>query len=438
MELTGVWHRLARRWRRDDEPAAATDPDPSTSQVFLVQLGSAMLSVGVATTDIQRTLRTVATALGHRDASIIVLPTVMIVSVAEADGRGLEAVPPIEGEVRFDRATDLYRLVLAAQRGELTAGEGLAQLDEVLGRPPRFPGTVRVLGHGIAASGVALVLLGAEVSSMAAALILGTLVGLAKLAVRPGSFAATLLPVFASFAVAVAVFLAAEAHLISVPLQVLVPALVTLLPGAALTTGIQELASGDMISGSSRLVSGATQIRLLAFGITAGLSITGLAPSFALFDPGPGFGAFEPWVGVLFLAVGFYLYYCGPSRSIVFLALTLLAAYAAQLLAAQVVPAVFSGFIGAVVLTVIAYLLQAFPGAPPAVVCFLPGFWLLVPGAAGLIGFTQRALGLVRDPIDVFSILGSIVAIALGVVAGTALYRQIHRVAPARWGLQFS
>lgn len=438
MKLGDLWHKVARRWNRNDPPAVDDDLDPVASQRFLVRLGSALLSVGVATTDIQRTLRGVARSLGHREASIIALPTALIVSLPEAADRGIEAVQPHGGEVRFDRASELYALVLAAQRGEVTPADGLARLDEIDTRPPRFSPPIRVIGHGIAAAGVALVLLGADLTSMIAAFVLGALVGTGKLLVRPGSFGATLLPVFASFVAALLVFAAAQWKLIPVPLEALVPALVTLLPGAALTTGIQELASGDIISGASRLVSGATQIVLLAFGIVAALSITGLSPSLALFAPGPGFGAFEPWVGVLLLAVGFFFYYCGPPRSILYLAVTLLAAYSAQLLAAQLLAAAFSSFVGALVLTVVAYLLQALPGAPPAVVCFLPAFWLLVPGAASLINFTQRLLGLTFDSLSLFTILGSIVAIALGVVTGTALYRQIYRIAPRRWGLRFS
>ncbi len=96
----------------------------------------------------------------------------------------------------------------------------------------------------------------------------------------------------------------------------------------------------------------------------------------------------------------------------------------------------FSGFVGALALTVVAYLVQSLPGAPPAVVCFLPAFWLLVPGAAGLISLTQSATGTGADAGQLVAISGSIVAIALGVLSGTALYRQIFRITPTRWGLR--
>jgi hypothetical protein len=39
--------------------------------------------------------------------------------------------------------------------------------------------------------------------------------------------------------------------------------------------------------------------------------------------------------------------------------------------------------------TPVAYLVERRPSAPPALVSFLPAFWLLVPGALGLIGVTE-------------------------------------------------
>jgi uncharacterized membrane protein YjjB (DUF3815 family) len=60
----------------------------------------------------------------------------------------------------------------------------------------------------------------------------------------------------------------------------------------------------------------------------------------------------------------------------------------------------------------------------PSMVTFLPAFWLLVPGAIGLIGFTEmigvdRAVG--RDEFS--TALTTIVSIALGVLIGSAAFR---------------
>lgn len=72
------------------------------------------------------------------------------------------------------------------------------------------------------------------------------------------------------------------------------------------------------------------------------------------------------------------------------------------------------------------------PGGPPAQVTFLPAFWLLVPGAIGLIGIAE----VVGNPAtagldDLIGPVASIFAIALGVLFGVTLFRGIAST-PAR------
>jgi hypothetical protein len=62
----------------------------------------------------------------------------------------------------------------------------------------------------------------------------------------------------------------------------------------------------------------------------------------------------------------------------------------------------------------------------PSQLTFLPAFWLLVPGAAGLVGLTE-AIGTARGYQDFAEALISIMSIALGVLIGTALYRGIRQ-----------
>jgi hypothetical protein len=60
------------------------------------------------------------------------------------------------------------------------------------------------------------------------------------------------------------------------------------------------------------------------------------------------------------------------------------------------------------------------PSAPPAHVLFLPAFWMLVPGAIGLLGVTEfvRAGSAIQLQASIVSFLG----IALGVYVGGALF----------------
>jgi uncharacterized membrane protein YjjB (DUF3815 family) len=75
-------------------------------------------------------------------------------------------------------------------------------------------------------------------------------------------------------------------------------------------------------------------------------------------------------------------------------------------------------------MTPVALAIAQLPGGPPSQVTFLPAFWLLVPGAIGLIGVTE----VVGNPAsagieDLIAPIGSIVSIALGVLCGVSIFR---------------
>jgi uncharacterized membrane protein YjjB (DUF3815 family) len=80
------------------------------------------------------------------------------------------------------------------------------------------------------------------------------------------------------------------------------------------------------------------------------------------------------------------------------------------------------------VLTVVAYAVERIPSGPPALVSFLPGFWLLVPGALSLIGMTEYlSRDVVRGAEDLLGAVGSMVAVALGVLCGRPLFHSLAR-----------
>ena len=164
----------------------------------------------------------------------------------------------------------------------------------------------------------------------------------------------------------------------------------TFLPGALLTMGTVDLALGETITGASRFVAGLLQLTVLAIGILVGAELVG--------DPkaGPVAGSaadtlssWAPWAGVAIFGAGIYVHNCAPKRSLGWLLVVLFAAYIGQLVGKQILDATLSGFVGAVVMVPIAHLVARAPSAPPAHVTILPAFWLLVPGAIGLIGITE-------------------------------------------------
>jgi uncharacterized membrane protein YjjB (DUF3815 family) len=197
-----------------------------------------------------------------------------------------------------------------------------------------------------------------------------------------------------------------------------------------------ELAYGDMVSGSSRLIAGFVQLVLLAFGLGIGAGLIGYRPedlmqSATYYVNVP----FAGWAGVLVFGLGVYLHFSAPRNSLHWLILVLLLAFGAQRLATVFIGSEISGFFGTLVATPLGYLIQLRFKGPPAAVTFLPSFWLLVPGALGLLSvarmMSDRAAGL--D--GIVTVVFVIASIALGTLVGASLYRGLTE-AFGTWQLQ--
>ena len=130
-------------------------------------------------------------------------------------------------------------------------------------------------------------------------------------------------------------------------------------------------------------------------------------------------GSWTPWLGVVVFAAGVMVANSAPARSFPGLLLVLYPAWTGQVLGNAVFGGYVSALVGAMVMTVAAVAVARFPSAMPAHASFLPGFWLLVPGALGLIGLTELAGG--GGGQDLVATVGSIFAVALGVLCGTQL-----------------
>jgi uncharacterized membrane protein YjjB (DUF3815 family) len=232
------------------------------------------------------------------------------------------------------------------------------------------------------------------------------------------------MPFVAAFAVAALSALAVKHGITDPGLRAMIAALVVFIPGVALTTAFLELAEGQMISGSSRLVWAATQLGLIAFGIVAGVSAAGVPAERAFSSSDALLGGWAPWLGVLVFGVGVTVAHSTPPGALPSLLVVLYAAWTGQVVGDALFGAYSSGFVGAVVMTFVAYQLARLRSTMPVYAMFLPGFWLLVPGSLGLIGLTTfLAFPDSASSTDVFAVIGAITAVALGVLCGVELYR---------------
>jgi uncharacterized membrane protein YjjP (DUF1212 family) len=394
---------------------------PAEFRRLIVQLGTAMVAAGDAVDVIEESLRRIAAAYGVAGLQVALLPTSLFVQTGTDDSAHVQFSSQVAPPLRLDQIDRLYRLVKQLERAELTVDEASQELGAIYHGQPTFRWPLRTLGHAVLTVGLVL-LLQPTPEGIGAAFALGLLIGLLKLVRLPT--ATLIFPIMVSFLTAAVVF-GAVSHLhADNPIRLLVAPLVTFLPGGILAIATMEIAAGQMVSGASRLVNGFVQLALLAFGIVAAGGLVRASPADFADHRVTALGAWAGWAGVIVFALGVYLHFSAPFRSLPWILLVLYVAFAGQAIGDVLFGGQISGFFGAAAMTPLVLWVERLPNGPPKLVTFLPAFWLLVPGAAGLIGVAQ----IVGTGPDVAArglseVLVTIISISLGVLTGAAAYR---------------
>jgi uncharacterized membrane protein YjjP (DUF1212 family) len=406
---------------------------------FLRRCGVALCLAGEAASRIPEEMEAVADAYGEGDVELLVVPTGVFVRVVGHDGGVTVDFMNADGPpLRLDQVDSLYKLIEEVKAKPIPPADAIDKLDLILEAKPRFHGITRILGHAVLTVGLGLLLTG-EGQTLIILGVLGLLVGLLRLIAERVQVLSLALPVAAAMLVTGLAY-AYGPYLMIKPADLLIPPLVTFLPGAALTLGAQEMATRSMISGSSRIVSGVYMLLLLTFGIYAGSRIgtppttTQLAaegwwtPVVELLNKVDAVAA-GPWVpllGVLIFGLGMYVNSSAPKRSLPWLLVMLFIAWGAQKAGAAVTgdgasAGLFGAFTGGLVVVPVATLVQRLQG-PPAQVASLPAFWLLVPGALGLAEVSSLvSLDGGSSANNLITAFLTVVSVALGVLVGSSL-----------------
>ncbi len=402
-------------------------PDDDDVLVFLATLGAALGAIGETVDAVETRLAVIARSYGLRDARFSAFPTFLLLTLGQGKAATVEPTTRLSPTPRLDQIAAVHELAENAERGEVAPRAGIERLEAIRRMENRFGHVSSVIGYAILTAGLALILRPAA-RDVACAAALGALVGVLRRLGSGRRALETLMPFLAATVVAAIVALAVEYDVTDPGLRAMIAALVVFIPGVALTTAVLELTEGQMVAGSSRLVWGGMQLGLLAFGIVAGIGMVGVPAQEAFSSSDALLGWWAPWLGVLVFAVGVTIAHSAPPGVFPSLVVVLYAAWAGQVAGNELFGAYASGFTGAVVMTFAAYLLASRPSAMPVYAVFLAGFWLLVPGTLGLIGLTTvLAIPESATAEDVLAIVGSIAAVALGVLCGVELHRWLTK-----------
>ena len=411
---------------RSAAPRNAAPVEESATSGMLGELGAILLSSSQACNDVEETLVRLSVRYGRPDLRVFVLPTVVLIEDPRSSRMGTAFFPAGRDALRLDQTGRVEHLVRRALDEQPPPDEIVAAARAIRVEPARFGAALSLLGYTLLTIGFGLVL-NPTVTALPVYLVLGVVVGTIVLLGNRAPTLSLILPVATAFAVTLLITLLVRPIVHDDVLRLVAPSLVSFLPGLTLTIAAVELTSGQVMAGASRLVYGFARLGLLAFGVFAGISVGGTPPAPTV-QP-EQLGSWAPWVGIALVSVGYYFYSAAPRGSFPWILYALVVAYSAQLLGDHLLGPELSGMVGAVIVIPAVALAGRLRTAPATAIMLTCAYWLLVPGAMGFIGLSEAASGTSGATSTILRTFGSLMAIAIGMVIGTGLARDVSAFA---------
>jgi uncharacterized membrane protein YjjP (DUF1212 family) len=411
---------------RKTPPAPLAPPDTHNKDEvanMLREIGIALVEVNQPTPVVTARLQEIAARYTTETVRVVVLPTMLMIQIGDDSYQVDEST---NSSLQLNKAGFIDDIAVLASVGAIEPADAIAAIKHARELPTRFGPFVTTLGYAITTIGFGM-LINPTWASLPGYLLLGLVVGAIVQLGRPFPSLNPILPTLSAAVVTILAiwFVAATSH--DGLLRVIAPSLVATLPGMALTIGAMELASTQLISGTSRLMYGIAQLALMVFGVALGLEIAGtVAPR----TPSVRMGEWSLYAAVLVVAVGLYFYLSAPRGSLPWLMAAIGVAVLGQAAAESVMSESHSGFVGAVVSVPFSMLASRIKTSPPAIVMMLVSFWSLVPGALSFEALSQALAGGNLDAAGISSTGAAIMSIALGTLVGWSVFHTIDSRLP--------
>ncbi len=388
---------------------------------FLTELGRALTASGISVVDITSILERIAIAY-HAKAEILVFPTMLLLKLGEHESAPLNVANQKPGLLPLNQVSEIYELIYKAEAGQISPTEGKKCLRRILSEKHQFGPLGILVGYVLFSMGIGM-LLQPTPEQLIVSGVLGAIVGILLIFGRGRTRFLLILPVVAAFIVSSIFIWGVKAGLLTGSVAMLMPALAYFLPGATLTTGMFELAYGEIISGASRVVYGTAILFLILFGVLVGIQITGISQqNFLVANSMSALGWWAPYLGVLIFGIGMYLFMSIRNKDLPWVILILYIAFLGQQAGNYIIGGFFGAFSGSLLMAISGTIIERRDHKTPSFVSIMPAFWILVPGSLGFMSLatfmSQSYLAAVTDAVMVAM---TIVAISLGLLLGAVI-----------------
>lgn len=386
---------------------------------FVLRLGQALHRYGVPAHRLEQQLSVLSTRFGL-SGRFYSTPTAIIASFGKPEALRTCMIRVDPGEVDLERLARLDELTTAVMRGECDFREAEVRLEAILDAPQRYGPKITVAAFSIASGGAAY-LLGGGIREVIVALAISLITGLFSVFSGRMPFAAQMFEGVGAF-VATALAIAGTRVLGPYSIQLAVIAgIIVLMPGLTLTVALTEIATRNLMSGTSRLMHALMIFLQMGFGVALGGQIGGLLPPIPDIPPAPPLPGWI-YVPALLLGVGaFAVLFRARPKDTVWIILGGSVAFFTAGIASKFTNPQLGAFVGSLVLCMGSNALARLKNKP-SVITILPGLLLIVPGS---VGFRSLDALLERNVVGGLETAFTMVMVATGIVAGHLLANSI-------------
>jgi uncharacterized membrane protein YjjP (DUF1212 family) len=403
-----------------ERPEGPLDPRGEAAVEFLLRFARFGHDAGYPTADLEEREIALAEHFGFVGAQISATPTLVDVSLGSLAAQRSFTLRVRPTSVDLDAIARLDDLVRQVLDGEIDAPAALAALEEVEARPLERHPLVRLAAYAVAGASVTPVLGGGWRELLAGAvvgLVVGGVALLARRATRAEPMMAPVAAVAASFCAAALVQLGLHAT----PDIVTLAALVTYLPGMALTIGMRELATEHLQSGVANTANALVQLLGLVFGVAVGRSV-----AVSWFGPVHQAIPHVSYSNTHLLAaiaagLAFTVTLRAPTKAAPVMCSATILAILANAAGKAVVGAAAGVFVAALAIGVAGGALGTWLRRS-SLVFIVPGVLILVPGSAGFTSLLKLLTGQTVSGIDAgFNTFVTALSIAYGLMVATVI-----------------
>ena len=398
---------------------------------FILRLGRALHNAGFTAHRLEATLSDVSRKLGL-EAQFFSTPTSIMAAFGPPDAQRTHLIRAEPGSTNLSHLAGLDRIARDVMYGTLGPVEGTRRIDALLSAPPRW-GPRPLLAAFVLVSVAVASFLHVGVADLFGAAILGLMCG--TIVLRSGTRAEwiDIEEPLSAFLVATVAQLFAAVTDSGAGYAMTVAGLVVLLPGMAFTTGLIELSTRHLASGTARLSGALVTFLGLGFGVALGTKLGAAVGDWLVLQHivlHVANSALPWWVeglGVLIAPLCFTVLLQADGKQAPWIVLAAAAAYLTSRFAGRAMGEELGAFLGALMVSAGSTFIARRRDTTP-IVTIVPGLLILVPGSIGLRSVTSFSQQKVVTGVETaFKVALIGVSLAAGVLAGRALTGALRR-----------